>query len=248
MGDKEKVGILLIHGFTGNLKTLSYLKTQFENSGFIIEMPSLSGHNTDYRDLDKVKFEDWLDDVETAFKRLKEKTGTIFVLGLSMGGALALHLQANFKDIKGVILVNHALTLKKSLKLFFVPILRHFVKFIYDPGSDIKDKSKTGLAYDYISLNALYEFMKLMKVIRSELANVTSPLLIFKSLEDHVIPYESVIITLKGVNSDEIILIHLKNSYHVATEDFDKEVIFNRSIEFIKTLLKEERWRIDLTQ
>ncbi|MGB9794430.1 alpha/beta hydrolase [Caldisericum exile] len=236
----KNIGILLIHGFTGNLKTLSYLKDQFENNGFIVEMPSLSGHNSNYRDLEKVNYEDWFNDVENSYRKLSEKTDTIFALGLSMGGALALHLQTKFKDIKGLILVNHALILKKSFKLLLVPILRHFIKFVYDPGSDIKDKSKTGLAYDYISLNALYEFMKLMEVIKEELPNVSAPLLIFKSLEDHVIPYESVLITLRSVGSDEIFLVHLKNSYHVATEDFDKEIIFNKSVEFIKTILRRE--------
>lgn len=242
MSNQKNYGILLIHGFTGSLKTLSYLKDSFEKVNFEIEMPSLTGHNTNYRDLDKVRYIDWINDVETAYQKLRKKTNSVFVLGLSMGGALSLYLSTQHKDIKGVILVNHALTLKRNFKFVLVPFLRHFVRFVYDPGSDIKDKSKTGLAYDYVSLNALYEFMKLMKIVREELPKVESPLLIFKSLEDHVIPYESVILTLKGVNSTDIRLIHLKNSYHVATEDFDKEIIFNKSLEFIRKNLEEGLW------
>jgi len=238
--ENKDIGVLLIHGFTGNLNTLAYIKSQFENFGYSVYAPSLTGHNTNYKDLENARFSDWLNDAEKGYNYLSKNVKELFVFGLSMGGALALHLQAKHKDIKGVILVNHALTIKKDLKITLVPLLKHFIRFVYDPHSDIKDKSKTNLAYEYTSVKAVHEFLKTMEFVRMELKDVTAPLLIFKSLEDHIIPYESVLITIKNVSSSEIHLFNLKNSYHVATEDFDKEIIFNKSVEFIEKIRRKD--------
>jgi Esterase/lipase len=156
-----------------------------------------------------------------------------------MGGALALHLEAHHPEILGGILVNHALSLYPNWKLKFLPIIKYFVKYIYSPGSDIKDKTQKNLAYDYIPTGALLEFLRLISLVKKELPLVTQPQLIFKSIEDHVIPQDSVEITLKSISSKQKEVVFLTNSYHVATADFDKDIICEKSLEFINKILKE---------
>jgi carboxylesterase len=156
-----------------------------------------------------------------------------------MGGALALHLEAHHPEILGGILVNHALSLYPNWKLKFLPIIKYFVKYIYSPGSDIKDKTQKNLAYEYIPTGALLEFLRLISLVKKELPLVTQPQLIFKSIEDHVIPQDSVEITLKSISSKQKEVVFLKNSYHVATADFDKDIICEKSLEFINKILKE---------
>jgi len=236
---ENKVGVLVLHGFLGNLKTIEYQVQFFRTQGFLVEAPSLRGHNTVYKDLDKVKFTDWIEDAESAYKNLSLKANKVFVFGLSMGGALALHLEAQHVEISGGILVNHALSLYPNWKLKFLPIIKYFVKYIYSPGSDIKDKTQKNLAYDYIPTGALLEFLRLISLVKKELPLVNQPQLIFKSIEDHVIPQDSVEITLKSISSKQKEVVFLKNSYHVATADFDKDIICEKSIEFINKILKE---------
>jgi len=236
---ENKVGVLVLHGFLGNLKTIEYQVQFFRTQGFLVEAPSLRGHNTVYTDLDEVKFTDWIEDAESAYKNLLSKANKVFVFGLSMGGALALHLEAQHPEILGGILVNHALSLYPNWKLKFLPIIKYFVKYIYSPGSDIKDKTQKNLAYDYIPTGALLEFLRLISLVKKELPLVTQPQLIFKSIEDHVIPQDSVEITLKSISSKQKEVVFLKNSYHVATADFDKDIICEKSLEFINKILKE---------
>jgi len=236
---ENKVGVLVLHGFLGNLKTIDYQVQFFRTQSFLVEAPTLRGHNTVYTDLDKVKFTDWIEDAESAYKNLSSKANKVFVFGLSMGGALALHLEAHHPEILGGILVNHALSLYPNWKLKFLPIIKYFVKYIYSPGSDIKDKTQKNLAYDYIPTGALLEFLRLISLVKKELPLVTQPQLIFKSIEDHVIPQDSVEITLKRISSKQKEVVFLKNSYHVATVDFDKDIICEKSLEFINKILKE---------
>jgi carboxylesterase len=236
---ENKVGVLVLHGFLGNLKTIEYQVQFFRTQGFLVEAPSLRGHNTVYTDLEKVKFTDWIEDAESAYKNLSLKANKVFVFGLSMGGALALYLEAQHAEISGGILVNHALSLYPNWKLKFLPIIKYFVKYIYSPGSDIKDKTQKNLAYDYIPTGALLEFLRLISLVKKELPLVNQPQLIFKSIEDHVIPQDSVEITLKSISSKQKEVVFLKNSYHVATADFDKDIICEKSLEFINKILKE---------
>ena len=236
---ENKVGVLVLHGFLGNLKTIEYQVQFFRTQGFLVEAPSLRGHNTVYTDLEKVKFTDWIEDAESAYKNLSLKANKVFVFGLSMGGALALYLEAQHAEISGGILVNHALSLYPNWKLKFLPIIKYFVKYIYSPGSDIKDKTQKNLAYDYIPTGALLEFLRLISLVKKELPLVNQPQLIFKSIEDHVLPQDSVEITLKSISSKQKEVIFLKNSYHVATADFDKDIICEKSLEFINKILKE---------
>ncbi len=69
------------------------------------------------------------------------------------------------------------------------------------------------------------------------MSTISQPFLIFKSIEDHVIPKISATYTMKKLGSKDKELIWLDNSYHVAPLDYDKELIVKKSIEFIENHL-----------
>ena len=106
---KSNIGILVIHGFTSTTQSIAYIAEKFNNAGYNIESPILKGHAATWQELNKAKYEEWQNDVETALTNLKERASEIFVVGLSMGGTLALYLAENHPEILGVVLINHAL-------------------------------------------------------------------------------------------------------------------------------------------
>ena len=55
----------------------------------------------------------------------------------------------------------------------------------------------------------------------------------FKSREDHVIPIASTKYTFSNISSQQKKIIWLENSYHVATLDYDKDIIIKESFDFI---------------
>ncbi len=229
---ESKVGVVVIQGFTGTTSSVRYWGRCLSDAGFNVEGPRLSGHGTKWQDLNEVKYTDWINDVEKALERLKRRAEKIFVAGLSMGGTLALYLAENHPDLKGVLLVNHAIDLHDP-RIPFLGILKYFIKSTPAIGSDIKDPNQKEIAYDRTPVSGAYEMVKLLKIVKRDLAKVAQPLLIFKSEEDHVVPLDNAEITLKGVSSEDKRIVWLKNSYHVATMDFDKDLICAESIEFI---------------
>jgi len=58
----------------------------YADQGFTVALPRLAGHGTTPEDLEKRKYQEWIEDVEKAYQWLKERTSKRFVTGLSMGG------------------------------------------------------------------------------------------------------------------------------------------------------------------
>ena len=229
---QSKIGILAIQGFSGATGSIVYLAKFFAKQGFNVECPRLTGHGTNWQDLEKTLHTDWINDVEKALDILKKRVETVFVVGLSMGGALALYLTSKYPDIKGIILINNALILKHP-KFFFIPFLKNFVRTTTGIGSDIKDPNEKEICYEAIPIKGVYQFLKTLEVGRKNISKVNQPIIIFKSKEDHVIPCYNATYTYKKVSSKEKELIWLTNSYHVATMDYDKDLICQKSLDFV---------------
>jgi len=229
----SEIGVLVIHGITSTTSSMKYLAEQFADAGFNVELPGLTGHGTKWQDMNLIKYTDWIDDLEKALAKLKQRCSKIFLCGLSLGGGLALFIAGKYPDVRGVILINHAAKFTNP-KFWFVPIMRKFIKSVPAVASDIKDPNSIEIAYDRTPTNGVYEMLQMLKKIRKMLPNIQLPVLIFKSREDHVVPKISATYTMHNLGSKDKELIWLENSYHVAPLDYDKELIAKKSIEFIE--------------
>jgi carboxylesterase len=76
--------------------------------------------------------------------------------------------------------------------------------------------------------------LKMLSYTRKRLHDVTVPVQLFHSVEDHTLPVTNTEIVLKEIGSREKQRIELINSYHVATLDYDAEIIFENSRVFIE--------------
>ena len=70
--------------------------------------------------------------------------------------------------------------------------------------------------------------------VKRDIAQVTQPLLVLRSTEDHVVEASNSQWILDNVASDDLTFIELRNSFHVATLDYDAEVIFAESVAFME--------------
>jgi alpha-beta hydrolase superfamily lysophospholipase len=78
--------VLLIHGYGGSPFDVKPLCDALEKRGYAFHAILLPGHGTTPRDLKNIKERDWLDATRRAYDELKQKYGTISVVGFSMGG------------------------------------------------------------------------------------------------------------------------------------------------------------------
>ncbi len=229
----SNVGVLVLQGFTGTTSSVIYEGKCLAKAGFNIEGPRLSGHGTQWQDLNNVKYTEWIENVEKGLDKLKKRSSKIFVSGLSMGGTLSLYLAEKHPEIKGIILVNNAI-LFHDPRIPLLPLLKYFIKSTPAIGSDIKDPSKKEIAYERTPTAGAAEMAKFVNITRENLSKVNQPALIFKSKGDHVVPLDNAEYTMNHISSKDKKLIWLENSYHVATMDYDKDLICEESIKFIK--------------
>lgn len=85
-------------------------------------------------------------------------------------------------------------------------------------------------------MRALHSLTKFWPVVRASLPQVTQPVLLLHSREDHVVHPSNTAMVLGRISSTDVTELVLERSYHVATLDHDAERIFAESHAFIERL------------
>jgi carboxylesterase len=184
--------------------------------------------------MNATRWEDWYGEIERGFDRLRGRCDSVFVMGLSMGGTLALRLaEQRREEVTGVVVVNASLaTERKDAKL--LPVLSKVLPSFPGISDDIKKEGVTEHAYERTPLRAAASLAQLWRLVSADLGKVTQPLLVFRSAEDHVVEPASGALIMSSVSSTDVREIVLTDSYHVATLDNDAPLIFDESLAFVR--------------
>jgi carboxylesterase len=216
-------GVLLCHGFTGSPQSLRPWACFLAEAGLSVSLPLLPGHGTSWQDMARTTSADWFAVAADALAELRSQCREVFVMGLSMGGCLALRLaETHEPDISGLVLVNPSLA--PDTKLFLLaPVLKFAVPSLAGIGSDIKKPGARELSYDRIPVRAA-----------QGLPGVTQPVLVYRSSEDHVVGPSSMRALEAGLRPGLLTVRTCHDSYHVATMDHDAQAIFTGSLQFVR--------------
>ncbi len=231
-----EAGVLLCHGFTGSPQSLRPWAEYLAERRLTVSLPLLPGHGTRWEDMQLTGWQDWYAEVDRELRALRERCSRVFVFGLSMGGALALRLAAKHgDDVSGVVVVNPSNRVH-GLSAYALPMLRHVVRTTRGITSDIAKDGVVEIGYDRVPLHAAHSLRNFVRLVDGELPQVTQPLLLLHSLQDHVVPPADSERILSRVSSTDVTEIVLERSYHVATLDHDADRIFEESFSFVDRL------------
>jgi carboxylesterase len=227
------VGVLLCHGFTGSPQSLRPWAEFLAAAGLSVSLPRLPGHGTTWQEMNRTRWGDWYAEVDRAFQELRADAEEIFVAGLSMGACLALRLaEQRGSAVRGLVLVNPSVT--ADTKLFLLaPVLKLVVSSLKAVGDDIKKPGVTEGAYDRTPTKAAASLPGLWKATQAQLGQVSAPVLVFKSTEDHIVGPASLEVLRRSLPAGQLTVQDCPDSFHVATLDNDAEAIFTGSLEFI---------------
>ncbi|MBB5933445.1 alpha/beta hydrolase [Streptomyces zagrosensis] len=230
------VGVLVCHGFTGSPQSVRPWAESLAERGHTVSLPLLPGHGTRWQDLAVTGWQDWYAEVDRELHRLAKRCEQVFVCGLSMGGALALRLAARHGDtVRGLVLVNPANKVH-DVAARALPVVRHLVPSTKGIASDIAKPGSQEYGYDRVPLHAAHSLRQLFQQVDADLPRVTQPLLLLHSPQDHVVPPVDSARILGRVASTDITERLLERSYHVATLDYDADLIFADTHRFISRL------------
>jgi carboxylesterase len=226
-------GVLLCHGFTGTPQSLRPWADHLAGAGLSVWLPRLPGHGTTWQQMAHTRWEDWYAEIDRAFDELRANADEVFVMGLSMGGCLALRLaELRGPAVRGLVLVNPSVT--ADTRLFAIaPILKFVVPSLKGITSDIKKDHVSEVGYKRIPVKAAATLPGLWRVTQAHLGDVTQPVLAYHSTVDHVVGPASLRVLRDALPAMEV--RECPDSYHVATLDNDAPAIFAGSLEFVRT-------------
>ena len=230
-------GALILHGFTGNPQSMRGLALALADAGLTVEMPLLPGHGTEVADLVPTRWEDWSGAADAAYLDLAARCDSVVVVGLSMGGMLAVWLAEHHPEVAALALVNPMVTAPDADAVGFVQaMIDNGDELAPGVGSDIAMEGALESAYPELPLRAALSLFAGAAEVESGLGSVTCPVLVFTSTQDHVVdPRSSALLVERAKGPVEQVV--LDRSYHVATLDYDKDEIEARTVEFVTGVL-----------
>ena len=233
------VGCLLIHGFTGTPQNIRPLGDFLARRGLSVLAPRLAGHGTTVDEFEQTGPEDWIATVEGGLDQLRRSCSSVFAIGISMGGTLALHLAATHgTDLAGVGCINAPVgDLPEFEAAANNPQVgaRMPAPWASNPRLLAKDLASAGITYAEIPKVCLQKALVFFKQTEGELAQIRVPTLLFFSRDDAVVPPSTGPRVLERLTAaPDKRLVDLMDSAHEATLDFDLERIGLEWLAFIR--------------
>lgn len=230
-----EAAVLCLHGLTGTPYEVRPLAEALAAAGLRAVGPALPGHCASPEALAAVpSWEDWVAAARSELAALARRHRRVFAAGLSMGGLVSL-LLASERQVDALVVVGVPLQLPPSVRLF-VPFLKGFMPFVgKNAGSDIQDDAARARhpSYPTMPLRAVHELMKLQRVVRGRLCQITAPILVAHGALDHTADPGDARRIYDGVASQERELLWLRASGHVVPVDRDGPELARAAASFL---------------
>lgn len=235
---ESKLGCYIIHGFSSSTYETKELAEFLGKQGYHTLTRNLPGHGTTVEECNTVKCQDWLSFVEQDLAVLSNSSDKIVVIGMSMGGVLALHLASLF-PVECVISASAVFHFRDHQKLKYLnSVLCRLLPIRPKIKSYPKD-IKGGLVfhgYDQYPMIALNEFMKMNRIVKQELKKIKCPVMLLHANKDQTSMPINIDIIKNNVQSDVKLVKYYDHATHnIFVKSEDQMTIFND----IKTFLED---------
>ena len=225
-------GVLLLHGFGDTPQTLSLLARRLSKSGYSVFAPLLPGHGRSPESFAKSRAHEWIAAAKDSYNTMRARHERVSVVGLSMGGALAVIVASEQREIPALVLIAPYLGMPGLLR---AAAATHWLwgkvlgernarnpRSIYDPIEREKN-----LAYGAVTGRELYELSRVVRAARKSLGRVHAPTLIVQSREDPRLAQAIAELALSTLGSEQKKLVWTEGAGHIITVDYGREGVFS---------------------
>lgn len=220
--------VLLIHGFGGSPHDLRPLIDVLQEKNIAFSAILLSGHGTAPEDMQQIKEGQWNKEVQDAFDAIYEKYKRVYVVGFSMGGAIAVEL-ATKRFVEKLVLISPCFKVRTKWYYlrspeWWVEKIKRFIPFVR--------KLKKGqihnphglavyFAYDYLLLESIALLVHIGKQSALLAPHITVPLLVLHSEKDNVADFKRSYEVFQQIASENKRFVRYTKSNHILLYDYD---------------------------
>ena len=227
-------GVLLIHGFTGSPAEMKLLGQYLSASGYTVLAPRLCGHGSRVHDMAPTTWPYWYAAVEDGYHLLQGLCDDIAVVGLSMGGLLALKLAVE-QPVRKVAALSAPIYLYDR-RLPLLPLYRLFRNYAPHKRKAFPDIEPCySVGYDRTPLASLSSLLTFIDHVRKLLPLLDVPAFIAQSKVEHTVRPESAEYIYQHVGSKDKELFWLEKSGHIITLDAERQTLFAAISRFLSS-------------
>jgi len=250
----NRIGVLLIHGLGGTPLELKSVARGLSARGFTVHCCQLAGHCGSEEDLVSTNWHNWLESAEEELAKLEQRCTTIIVGGLSMGAILALRLAAvHPRRVHGLTLFAPTLWYDGWSIPWYGFLLRMFIstsaakryRFAEREPYGIKDEGiraivagallsgKSGIAgIAHTPSQSIRELWRLVDAVKLDCPSIKTPTLVVQARDDDISALSNAIYLQRQLGG-LVECVVLDDSYHLITVDRQRDVVVDRSADFI---------------
>ncbi|MBC8312151.1 MAG: alpha/beta fold hydrolase [Candidatus Marinimicrobia bacterium] len=227
-----KRGVYLIHGFTNTTFELLDLAKFLRDNNFYVKLDNLPGHGTSVDDCNKTKYTEYIEHIEHGVAEVASNCDEVHVIGISMGGVLALHLATVF-PLASVVEAATVFKFKSEFRVrVLVPLLKRLVPKL-EKASQYKEKS-IFFGYTHYPTYALNEMRKLTNYVRPNLHKIKCPIYLVHSIIDTTSVMKNFEIIKNSISSSLKNELILENTNHcIFANGPEQPFIFENVLTFL---------------
>lgn len=234
----NRKGVLLVHGWTCTPYEVRRLGKYLNENGYTVSGIMLSGHGTVPKDLEGIKWEQWVDDVRSGVNDLKKTCDKVFIAGTSIGSNLAVLVAVEQSDIAGLVLMAMPYKLRIERIGFFIATMlvrmkKQYRKKFYPPTFGASTTITRVISYQTYPIASALESFKAIKASCENLGKVIQPSLIMQSTHDHMVAKGNLESIYDNIGSKIKHKKYIQKAYHTFISDIKKEHVFQDILNFL---------------
>lgn len=231
--------VLLLHGSGDTPQVLAQLAAHLHENGYAVRVPLLLAHGRSIRAFTRASSTAWHEQVEREYVDLLASHPAVYVVGLSMGGALAVVLATRHPEMPALVLLAPYLDMSARLRrlarlnrywgwlLPYVPSLGK--RSIHDRAAAAR-----GLGHQLMTPASLRGLYDVMLTASAALPEVRVPTLVMQSREDNRIPAARAARAFDRLGSAGKEMVWVEGAGHVITVDYGHERVFDRVLDWLR--------------
>ncbi|MBT3298164.1 alpha/beta fold hydrolase [archaeon] len=232
--------VLLIHGYLASPQEVEELAHYLNERDYTVLAPLMSGHGTNYLDLETVSWDIWADESKYYYELLNDNYNAVHVVGFSLGSLSALEL-ANSYELDSLVVIGTPMFIVTDWIYsddygsdFLVTVIGEFANYFPYPkkGNSFTDLVIGRETYSHLPTISILEVIEYSDYVKSVLGDVDDDVIILHGSFDTTADPYSAEYVFEEIGSKEKEIVYV-NSLHQVLMGIHQEEVFSEISGFL---------------